>query len=116
MGKGTKRKSNDSVRINRSRVAPNERGGGSTRGEEYKEDINNICPPSFKVRLKPKGKVVEGSPVTVRHGRLFVFDQEVGVLSEKDARTLRTCATEGIEYRGRVTITNDFYYARFEQS
>ena len=119
MGQGTKRKRNDSIRINRPKVSTtSERGGGGSSrggGHQRKEDINQICPPTVKVRVKPGKRIAEGSPVTARHGRMFVFGDEIGVLPEKDARTLSECLKQGIEYRGRIVITNDTYYVRFEQ-
>ena len=118
MGSGGKRKSNDTVRINRPMKRGSSEGtggGGNGGGSGRPRDINVMCPPAFEVSIKPSKTSPDGTPVTVTKEELLVQSEVVGKLSEKQLEMMVECGGEGIQYTGRVVNKGTKAYARFEQ-
>ncbi len=118
MGSGGKRKNNDTVRINR----PIKRdsgtgagGGGNGGGGGRPRDLNVMCPPAFEVGIKASKPFLDGTPVTVKKDELFVQNEMVGKLSEKQLAMMVECGGEGVQYTGKVVNKGNKVYARFEQ-
>ncbi len=119
MGGGSKRKANDSVRINVPKVRGDGTGGGGGAGGSSTsggQDVNRQCPLAFDVLIRSKNKLPDGTPVTVRGGELFVLGELVGKLTEAHKETLATCGKLGIRYTPAVVNTKTRAYARFEQN
>jgi len=119
MGSGGKRKSNDTVRINRpiKRDSGTGTGGGGNGGGGggRPRDINVMCPPAFEVGIKPPKSYPDGTLVTVKKDELLVQGESVGKLSEKQLEMMIECGGEGIQYTGKVVNKGNKAYARFEQ-
>lgn len=115
MGSGSKRKSNDVVRINRPKKTTG-LGGGGAGSSNNKSDVNRVCPPGFDIGITSLRILSDGTPVSVRGDRLFVFSEHVGELSVKHRMIVAKCGEMGIRYMGHVVNKAEKVYARFEQA
>jgi len=114
MGSGERRKGSDILRVNRPQKPFG--GSGGVGGGGAPVDINRMCPAAFDVAIKPKQRLPELTPVTVKGTERFVVNEYVGRLSEKHLKIITECGAEGIRYIGRVLNRGNKSYARFAQN
>lgn len=105
MGSDGKRRTKDRVRIDKplskeTGVGGNSGGGGGGGGNVPIPDINNICPPAFKVRLANQSVKANTSLVLVGKTLKLALppELEVGRLTAKQTKTIETCSGLGISY------------------
>lgn len=113
MGSGIKRKKNDVVIINR----PKSKGGsGGEQGQPENEDLNTVCPPTFRVRLTPPKPLLEGSPVYIEKEDIIQSGQKVGTLTKSQALTVYKCLEYGFRYPGKVITEAKNQYGVFTRT
>ena len=102
MGSDGKRRTKDKVRINKP-LAKEPSGGGGIGGggnAPVPPDINNICPPAFRVRLV--NQTLKADTALTLVGKILKLsappELEVGQLTAKQAKTIEACSGLGISY------------------
>ena len=113
MGSGTTRKSNDSVIINRPKGVASGSGGGGGYTETGGGDMNNVCPPTFGVKLNSEKRLVGGSNLLIEKTGILFAGQKVGSLTKLQFATIARCSTEGFIYRGKVVNKKNGQYGVF---
>lgn len=108
------RKKNDSRIIN---LPKNKSGGGENIGVTGKEhaDMNNVCPPSFRVKLTPQKLIPEGAQLQLAGKDILFAGQKVGSLSKLQAATINRCLNEGFRYSGEVVNKQGGQYGIFRR-
>ncbi|MFZ3009941.1 MAG: hypothetical protein WA030_02900 [Candidatus Microsaccharimonas sp.] len=122
MGSGDKRKTNDKSRVNPPMQAAadntatistevNGPGGGS----RTTQDINNLCPVAFKVKVDVDLPV--GTELVLEGNHLYTADgRGAGRISTNNLKRLTACAARGITYEASVvTDKRGNRYAEFAQ-
>jgi len=107
MGSGTKRKPNDNVLINR----PIGMGIGGAN-----EDLNIVCPPTFRVKLATPKPLPEGTHLDLEKETIFYSGQKVGSLTSSQIATVTKCLTLGYRYSGKVVNENNKQYGVFTRT
>ena len=114
MGSGSKRKSNDHVRVNVPAKATGSGGGAAIAEASNQPDINQSCPLAFGVKLK--NDVAVGLTVTIVGHDMVVAGAIIGTLPSPRIKQLSFCMSNGIRYTGKTQKDKDKKsYVKFEQ-
>lgn len=116
MGSGTTRKQNDEVIINRPKYKRGSGSGGGGHIQTPQEDMNTVCPSTFRVKLTTSKPLPEGVHLHIEKGNIIYYGQKVGSLTKSQMATVSRCATVGFRYTGEVVSKNNKQYGVFKRT
>ncbi len=110
----TTRKKNDKVIINLPKSEKGSGfGGGGRSGQTQHENMNIVCPPTFKVKLDPQKPLLEGAHLYIEKEDIICSGQKVGLLRKVHSATISRCLAEGFRYAGEVVNERNNQYGVF---
>lgn len=114
MGSSTTRKINDNSIINRPKSEKGSgSGGGGSSGQTQHENMNIVCPPTFRVKLNSPKPLPENARLYIEKEDITYSGQKVGSLTKAHSATISRCLTEGFRYSGEVINEGNNQYGVF---
>jgi hypothetical protein len=117
MGSGTTRKQNDEVITNRPKSRRGSGDGeGGKRTQLLNEDMNTVCPPTFRVKLAFSKPIPESAYLHIENGDVIYSNQKVGSLTKSQTRIVSRCSAKGYRYLGKVINKDNNQYGVFTRT